>query len=49
MQHSLQKNIAEQLSTVGHLVSLKRTRIGEYDKKSCIKVNEFPKWLSARN
>ena len=45
---SLAKDIAVKLNTVGHLVALKRTRIGEYDKKNCIKVADFPKWISAR-
>ncbi len=45
---SLAKDIAEKLNTVGHLALLKRTRIGEYDKKSCIEIEDFPKWISAR-
>ena len=45
---SLAKDIAEKLNTVGHLVVLKRTRIGEYDKKKCIEVEDFPEWISAR-
>jgi len=45
---SLAQDIAKELNTVGHLVSLKRTRIGEYDEKNCIKINDFPKWISAR-
>ena len=45
---SLAKDIAEQLDTVGHLVSLKRTRIGEYEEKNCIAINEFPEWISAQ-
>jgi tRNA pseudouridine55 synthase len=45
---SLAKDIAVKLNTVGHLVTLKRTRVGGYDKKNCIKVEDFPKWISAR-
>ena len=45
---SLAKDIAEKLNTVGHLAALKRTRIGEYDKKNCIEVEDFPEWISAR-
>ena len=45
---SLAKDIAEKLNTVGHLVVLKRTRCGEYDKKNCIEVEDFPEWISAR-
>ena len=45
---SLAKDIANKLNTVGHLVALKRTRIGEYDQKNCIEVEDFPKWISAR-
>ena len=45
---SLAKDIAVKLNTVGHLITLKRTRIGEYDNKNCIKVEDFPKWISAR-
>ena len=41
-------DIALKLGTVGHLKSLKRTRIGNVDKKVCITMKEFPKWLSAR-
>ena len=45
---SLAKDIAVKLNTVGHLLTLKRTRIGEYNKKNCIEVEDFPKWISAR-
>ena len=45
---SLAKDIAKQLDTVGHLVSLKRTRIGEYEEKNCININDFPEWISAQ-
>ena len=45
---SLAKDIARQLGTVGHLVSLKRTRIGEYEEKNCIDINDFPEWISAQ-
>ena len=45
---SLARDIALNLGTVGHLKSLKRTRIGNVDKKVCITMEEFPKWLSAR-
>ena len=45
---SLAKDIAKQLDTVGHLVSLKRTRIGEYEEKNCIDINDFPEWISAQ-
>ena len=45
---SLARDIALNLGTVGHLKSLKRTRIGNVDKKACITIKEFPKWLSAR-
>ena len=45
---SLAKDISVKLNTVGHLIALKRTRIGEYDNKNCIKVEDFPKWISAR-
>ena len=45
---SLAKDISIKLDTVGHLVELQRTRIGEYDKKNCIKINDFEKWMSAK-
>ena len=45
---SLARDIALNLGTVGHLNSLKRTRIGDYDEKACITIKEFPEWLSAR-
>ena len=45
---SLAKDIAEKLNTVGHLTSLKRTRIGEYNQSSCIAVKDLSKWISAR-
>ena len=45
---SLAKDIAEKLNTVGHLATLKRTRIGEYNQSSCIVVNDLSKWISAR-
>ena len=37
---SLAKDIANKLNTVGHLVTLERTRIGKYDKKKCIEIKE---------
>ncbi len=45
---SLAKDIAKQLDSVGHLVSLKRTRIGEYEEKNCIDIIDFPAWISAQ-
>ena len=45
---SLAKDFAKNLNTVAHLTALKRTRIGEYDKKNCINVEDFSKWISAR-
>ena len=45
---SLGKDIAEALHTIGHLATLKRTRIGEYDIKNCIDLKDFPQWISAR-
>jgi len=45
---SLAKDIAIQLNTVGHLTKLIRTRIGEFDKSSCVGLENFPEWLSAR-
>ena len=45
---SLAKDIAEKLNTVGHLASLKRTRIGEYNQSTCIAVTDLSKWISAR-
>ena len=45
---SLARDIAVNLGTVGHLKSLKRTCIGDYDEKACITIKEFPEWLFAR-
>ena len=45
---SLARAIAIELGTVGHLKSLKRTRIGDIDENTCITIEEFPEWLSAR-
>ena len=45
---SLARDIAISLGTVGHVKTLKRTRIGDIDEKSCITIKEFPKWISAR-
>ena len=45
---SLGRDIAGKIGTVAHLKSLKRTRIGDYDKKATISIKEFPKWLSAK-
>ncbi len=45
---SLAKDIAKKLNTVGYIAVLKRTRIGEYNKKNCIKIEDFPEWISAR-
>ena len=46
---SLGQDIANDLGTSGHLIALKRTRIGEFNKEKCIEINNFPKWLSLRN
>ena len=46
---SLGKDIANDLGTSGHLIGLKRTRIGEFNQEKCIEVNNFPEWLSLRN
>jgi len=45
---SLAQDIADELNTVGHLVKLVRTRIGEFDENKCIELKDFPEWLSAR-
>ena len=45
---SLAKDLAKQLDTVGHLFALKRTRIGEYEERNCISINDFPQWISAQ-
>ena len=45
---SLARDIARQLGSVGYLSTLKRTRIGNVDQKKCLKIKEFPKWLSTR-
>jgi len=45
---TLAKDIADELNTVGHLVKLVRTRIGEFDENKCIELKDFPEWLSAR-
>ena len=44
---SLARDIAVSLGTVGHLKSLKRTRIGNINQKNCITIEEFPEWISA--
>ena len=38
---SLAKDISEKLNTVGSLIMLKRTRIGEYKEKHCIEIDKF--------
>ena len=45
---ALARDIALSLGTVGHLKSLKRTRIGNVSQDDCITIEEFPKWLSAK-
>ena len=45
---SLAKDIAISLGTVGYASKLKRTRIGTINQNACIKINEFPKWLSGQ-
>ena len=45
---SLAKDISEQLNTVGHLILLKRTRIGEFEKDNCIEIKDFSQWMSAQ-
>jgi len=43
---SLGVDIAKSLKTVGYVNELVRTKIGKFDKNSCIKINELSKWLS---
>ncbi len=45
---SLAKDISIKLDTVGHLLSLKRTRIGDYEENNCIDIDEFQQWISAQ-
>ena len=45
---ALARDIALSLGTVGHLKSLKRTRIGNVSQDDCITIEGFSKWLSAR-
>ena len=45
---SLAKDISLRLSTFGHLISLKRTRIGDYIEDNCIYIDEFQEWMSAQ-
>tara|TARA_B100001250_G_scaffold372806_1_gene358530 strand:+ start:230 stop:895 length:666 start_codon:yes stop_codon:yes gene_type:complete len=42
---TLGEDIAKMLGTAGHLIDLKRIRIGEYDQSKCIKLNKIPEWL----
>ena len=46
---SLARDIARNLNTHGHLISLKRIRIGDCDQNKCISINNFPKWLNLQN
>lgn len=43
---SLGVDIAKSLQTVGYVSKLIRTKIGNFDENSCIKINELSKWLS---
>ena len=45
---SLAKDISRELGTLGYLQSLKRIRIGDYDRSLCTTINEFPQWLSLK-
>jgi tRNA pseudouridine55 synthase len=42
----LAADIAKSLSTVGYLTKLVRTKVGDYDQKSSIKIENIPEWLS---
>ena len=46
---SLALDIAHELGTVGYLAKLIRTRLGHYDKNISINIEDFTKWISARN
>ncbi len=46
---TLGEDIARMLGTLGHLIVLKRIRVGEYDENRCIKINKIPEWLSLKN
>ena len=46
---SLALDIAHALGTVGYLDKLIRTRLGPYDKKISINIEDFTKWISARD
>ncbi len=39
-------DIASALKTCGHLISLKRTKIGQYCEDNAIKIDGFKEWLS---
>ena len=43
---SLAKDISASLGTCGHLKSLIRTRIGDFDKNQSIKINHIEEWLN---
>ena len=46
---TLGEDIAKKLKTLGHLIELKRIRIGEYNEERCIKLNKIAEWLSSIN
>jgi tRNA pseudouridine55 synthase len=43
---ALARDIGEALNSGGHLTALRRTRIGDYKVEDCLKLEEFPEWLS---
>ncbi|MBT3479240.1 MAG: tRNA pseudouridine(55) synthase TruB [Candidatus Marinimicrobia bacterium] len=46
----LGEDIAQALNTVGHLIELKRTSVGEYDIKESVELKEFEtEWMSTAN
>ena len=43
---ALARDIGEALNSGGHLTALRRTRIGDYKVEDCLKLEDFPEWLS---
>jgi len=43
---ALARDIGQALNSGAHLIALRRTRVGDVRVEDCMKVEDFPDWLS---
>jgi len=45
---ALARDIGEALGSGAHLLSLRRTRVGDVSVEHCMSIDEFPQWLESQ-